>query len=99
MPNEIIRQMCGRRKGLVLRCEQGILKWYGQLVRMRDERLVKRVFQSDVAGRRERGAPKRRWLDGVKNLLKTRRLDLDQWVQLAMDRKVWRGVVWGVADT
>jgi hypothetical protein len=33
--------------------------------RMEEERVVKRVYMSNVEGSRKRGRPKLRWLDGV----------------------------------
>ena len=32
--NERVREMCGWRRGLVERCQQGILKWFGHVIRM-----------------------------------------------------------------
>ena len=34
LSNEIINERCGWKRGLVSRCQQGILKWYGHLIRM-----------------------------------------------------------------
>ena len=53
---------------MVERCEQGILRWFGHLVRMYSERLVRRVYDSNVAEKRGRGRPKEKWLDGVRGV-------------------------------
>ena len=97
LSNEIIKERCGWKRGLVSRCQQGILKWYGHLIRMEDERLVKKVFESSVAGRRKRGKPKQRWLDGVEGLLKRRGIGLCTGKKWARDRKAWKRKVWGMS--
>ena len=51
-----------------------MLKWFGNVKRMGEERLVKRVYQANVEGNRRRGRPQRRWRDEVKELLLGRRL-------------------------
>ena len=51
------------------RIERNLLKWFGHVERMREERLVKRVYQAYVEGKRGRGKPQKRWRDEVKNLL------------------------------
>src|SRR5215469_11704513 len=56
--NERIRERCRWERGLVLRFEQNILKWYSHVVRMEGERLVGRVMDSWVEGNRGRGRPK-----------------------------------------
>ena len=93
--NVTIRQRCGWNRGLVERCEQGILRWFGHLVRMDNERLVRRVYDSNVAGTRGRGKPKGKWLDGVKGVLWNRGLDVEQGMIKARDRDAWRGFVRG----
>ena len=64
---------------------------------MEDERLVKKVFNSSVAGKRKRGGPKRRWLACVERLLRSRRLGEFTGKILAKDRIAWRRMVWGVS--
>ena len=46
-----------------------MLKWFGHVERMGEERLVKRVYQANVEGNKGRGKPQRRWRDEVKGLL------------------------------
>ena len=93
--NITLREMCGWNKGLVVRAEQGILRWFGHVVRMDKERLVKKVFGSSIVGTRARGRPKWRWLDGVSDILGNRGLSLDEGMMVARDRDAWKGVVYG----
>ena len=51
------------------RIERNVLKWFGNVERMGEERLVKRVYRANVEGNRRRGKPQRRWKDEVKYLL------------------------------
>jgi hypothetical protein len=46
------------------------LEWAGHLVRMSDDRTVKKVSVGKPDGRRKVGRPKLRWLDCIKNDLK-----------------------------
>ena len=63
---------------MVERANKGILRWYGHLLRMNNERLTKKVFMSEVIGNRGRGKPKWRWLDRVKELLTAKGISMDE---------------------
>ena len=63
------------------------------LTRMNDERVVKRVFISEVEGERGRGRPRWRWMDGVSDLLSRRGLSVHQGMTVAEDRREWRRIV------
>ena len=91
--NERIKQLCKWTRSVVARGEQGVLRWFGHVVRMSDERLVKKVFDSTVGGFRGRGRPKWRWLDGVRLALGNRGLNLEDGMRVAEDRDEWRRVV------
>jgi hypothetical protein len=47
------------------------MEWAGHIVRMNDERMVKRVFLGNPGGRRKPGRLRLRWLDCVEDDLKT----------------------------
>ena len=65
----LIRERCGFTLSVLERIERNVLKWFGLVERIEEERLVKRVYRANVEGNRERGRPQRRWRDEVKELL------------------------------
>ena len=91
--NESVRESFGERRGLVERVEQSLLRWYGHVVRMGGERLVKMIFEAEVEGNRARGRPRRKWRDGVESALESRGLDAQEGERRARERRSWRQVV------
>ena len=61
-----IRELCGVRKGLDERIEEGVLRWFGHVERMERDRIAKRVYIGECAGSSSRGRPRKRWNDTVK---------------------------------
>jgi hypothetical protein len=57
--------------------DRNVLRWYGHVERMEEERVVKRVYMSNVEGSRKRGRPKLRWMDGVKAAVKWRGANIE----------------------
>ena len=49
--------------GRVDRC---VLRWFGHVERMNEERMVKRVMNSSMSVRRPRERPKFAWMNGMK---------------------------------
>src|SRR5215469_10362862 len=92
--NVRIREWCGWERKIISRYEEGLLRWYGHIVRMDEERLVRRVYEGVVDGNRGRGRPKRKWMDGVREALVMRGV-LGDGREIAVDRIGWRGVVYG----
>ncbi len=56
--NEEVPWRTGLVKELAERAEQGVLKRFGHVERMEEERLVKKITRSDVRGVRPRGRPR-----------------------------------------
>ena len=49
-----------------------------------------------IGGRRRRGRPRMRWLDGITDLMDA---TLSELREMVMDREVWRAVIHGVAKS
>ena len=93
--NERVRERCGIKVRLLERANRGVLRWFGHVERMSGERLVKKVYKSKVEGVRGIGCPRRKWLDGVKDVLFEWGLDIQEAEWAAQDRVSWRDVVKG----
>ena len=61
--NEKVREKTGVRKDLAAIVDMNVLRWFGHLVRMDNERLTKRVLNANVDGRNVRGSPKFVWME------------------------------------
>ena len=70
------------------------LRWAGHLSRMDDKRLPKMVFYGErTDGTRPVGRPKKRHKDHLKSVLKSCRVEPNQFETLAADREGWRAAV------
>ncbi len=59
------------------------------------ERLVKKVYESEVEGQRGRGRPRTRWRDGVERYMSEGGIGCEEGHQLTWDRKAWRQFICG----
>ena len=97
VPNAQIRQLCGVTKGMDEKIDEGVLRWFGHVQRMENNKTAKRVCVGDCAGSLSVGRPMKRWIDTVKDCLKKRGLDVRQARIMMHDRSVWLGFVRGDA--
>ena len=67
--NDVVRKMIGVRKEFAVRVDRNVLRWFGHVERMDDDRLLKKVVSARVDRRGARGRPRFRWMDGVKKAL------------------------------
>ena len=88
--NVRIREMCEWENGLVGRASKGMMRWFGHVVRMEERRMPKRVMESEREGGRGRGRPKRRWMDGVREILREAGMSEGDGRELARNREEWR---------
>ena len=58
--------------------EAAVLQWFGHIEKMEEERLVKKIYRADVDNNRERGKPRRRWMNGVNDCLNVRGLTIQE---------------------
>ncbi|XP_013175481.1 PREDICTED: uncharacterized protein LOC106123612 [Papilio xuthus] len=64
------------------------LRWAGHVERMDEARVPKNVMASNPEGRRSRGRPKLRWIDGVNKDAK--KVGIANWKSVARDRPRWK---------
>ena len=67
------------------------LQYFGHLMRRVDS-LEKTLTLGGIRGRRRKGRPKMRWLDGITDSMP---VSLSEHQEMVMDRKAWRAVVHG----
>ena len=70
--NVDIRTRCELGVSIETKGGKNILRWFGHVERMSDERLLKKVYKSTIDGDRGRGRPKKRWRDCVKEYVEKR---------------------------
>ena len=66
VPNTVIRELCGVKKCLDERIDQGTLRWFGHVERMERDRSAKRVYAGKCAGSRSLDRQRKRWIDTLK---------------------------------
>ena len=74
--NEVVRARAGVRRELAVRVDMNVLKWFGHVERMDNERLLKKVMNARVAERSARGRPRFGWMDGAERDLNDSRMDM-----------------------
>src|SRR5436190_1670903 len=71
--NDLVYEECMIRKNVVERVRVSQFRWFGHLERMACERLVKRIYVSEIEGVRLRGCPACKWMDVINGVLRERK--------------------------
>ena len=79
-------------EGMMLKLK---LQYFGHLMQRVDS-LEKTVMLGGIGGRRRRGRPRMRWLDGIMDSMD---VSLSELREMVMNRKSWRAAIHGVAKS
>ena len=94
VPNARTRELCGMRKDIDEKIDEGVLRWFGHGERMERDRIAKRLYVGKCAGSRSVVKPRKRWIDTAECLGK-RGLDIRQARRIVQDRGEWQRFVMG----
>ena len=87
--NENVRERLGVEE-ISRKIRESRLRWFGHVERRDTEYVGKRVLEMEIAGKRKRGRPKRRWMDCIEKDMSEVGLEVED----VLDRKLWRNGIY-----
>ena len=79
-------------EGMMLKLK---LQYFGHLMQRIDS-LEKTLMLREIGGRRRRGRPRMRWLDGIMDSMD---VSLSEPREMVMDREAWRAAIHGITKS
>ena len=67
------------------------LRWFRHIQRMEDDKMVKKLTNWKLLGKRPAGRPKNRWIDEILKDMEV--LKVKNWKELTRNRKEWNKLV------
>ncbi|KAJ0176387.1 hypothetical protein K1T71_007566 [Dendrolimus kikuchii] len=97
----------GLKEGVGVKVRKGMLRWFGHVERMHDERMTKQIYNAKVDGSRSRGRPRHTFHDQIDRVLAegdvrslknrracmTRVMNVKEASEVCKNKPKWRSVV------
>ena len=107
VPNDDVRKRVGLKESVGVKIRRGMLRWFGHVERMQDDRMTKQIYNAKVDGCRSRGRPRLTYHDQINRALeegdvrsfKNRRacmkrvMNVNEASEVCKDRVMWRSVL------
>lgn len=66
------------------------MRWFGHIHRMKEERNVRRIYETRTQGKNQKGRPRKEWKDDIRREIRRMDITWEEAKQLTQDRKKWR---------
>lgn len=87
--NEDIREIT-KQEPIMRKIRRKQLNWYGHIVRMKTDRITRKIMETGPPINRRRGRPRRKWMDQIIEIGRKKGKNVDEMKTMARNRKEWR---------